>query len=76
MKPDPTIDEIRRIRHEMSAEHDHDPKKMVAYYAEIKKRYADRVVGIEDLEPPSGQGMESGSQIKNSTTPSSAKPMV
>lgn len=73
MNSDPVIDEIRRVRHEISAEHDHDPKKMVAYYAEIKKRYADRVVGIEDLEPASGQLVESESEIERSTTSSPAK---
>lgn len=73
MSSDPVIDEIRRIRHEISAEHDHDPKKMVAYYAEIKKRYADRVVGLEDLEPPSCRSVESESQIDQNTASSTAK---
>lgn len=39
MKPDPVIDEIRRIRHEMSAEMDHDPKRLLEYYADIQSRY-------------------------------------
>jgi hypothetical protein len=36
-KTDPLIDEIRQIRHEISAEFDHDPKKMYAYYKQVEK---------------------------------------
>ncbi len=37
MKTDPLIDEIRQVRHEISAEFDHDPKKMYAYYKQVEK---------------------------------------
>jgi len=37
MTTDPLIDEIRQIRHEISAEFNHDPKKMYAYYQQVEK---------------------------------------
>ena len=44
MRPDPVIDEIRRVRHQISAEHDHDPRKLVEHYIEYQKRFGDRLV--------------------------------
>jgi hypothetical protein len=43
---DPTIDEIREIRHRISARFGHDPAKMLAYYREMQERpeYRDRIV--------------------------------
>lgn len=35
---DPVIDEIRRIRHEISAEFDHDPKKLYLYYKQLEEQ--------------------------------------
>ncbi len=35
---DPAIDEIRQIRHEISAEFDHDPKKLYSYYKQIEDK--------------------------------------
>jgi oligoendopeptidase F len=53
---DPVVDEIRRIRHQISAEHDHDPTKLVAYYMELQKKYKDRLIGMdkkpERTDPP------------------------
>jgi ribosome maturation factor RimP len=40
---DPTIDEIREVRHRISARFDHDPAKLVAYYMELQKQYKDRL---------------------------------
>lgn len=44
MKPDPTVDEIRRIRREMSAEYGHDPRRMLEYFASVQDRVKDRLV--------------------------------
>lgn len=41
---DPVIDEIREIRHRISARFDHNPARLVAYYMELQKKYADRFV--------------------------------
>jgi hypothetical protein len=42
---DPVIDEIREVRRRISAQFDHDPKKLVEYYMELQKRHADRLIG-------------------------------
>lgn len=39
----PVIDEIREVRHRISARFDHDPERLVAYYAELQKQYEDRL---------------------------------
>ena len=42
MKDDPAIDRVRKVRHQISAECDHDPKKLVAYYekrARLRKEH-------------------------------------
>jgi len=44
LPPDPVIDEIREIRHRISAMCDHDPAKLVAYFRKIQEQYADRLI--------------------------------
>jgi hypothetical protein len=39
---DPVIDEVREVRHRISARFDHDPKRLVAHYMEYQKQYQDR----------------------------------
>lgn len=53
---DPVIDEIREIRHRISARFDHDPKRLVAHYMEFQKQYQDRLIhlGETDEEPVEG----------------------
>ena len=41
---DPVIDEIREVRHRISARFDHDPTQMVAFYMEMQKQYQDRLL--------------------------------
>jgi hypothetical protein len=41
---DPVIEEVRAIRHRISARFDHDPVRLVAYYQELQKRHQDRLV--------------------------------
>jgi hypothetical protein len=41
---DPVIDEVREVRHRISARFDHDPAKLVAYYMELQKQYQDRLI--------------------------------
>jgi hypothetical protein len=43
-RSDPTLDRIRQVRHEISAEFDHDPQKLVEYYMQLQERHADRLV--------------------------------
>lgn len=44
---DPVIDEIREVRHRISARFDHDPRRLVAYYMELQKQYRDRLIESE-----------------------------
>ena len=46
---DPVIDEIRKIRHRISARFDHDPAQLVAYYMERQKEYQDRLIGTKPV---------------------------
>jgi hypothetical protein len=41
---DVVIDEIRTVRHRISARFDHDPARLVTYYQELQKRYHDRLI--------------------------------
>ena len=45
---DPVIDEVREIRHRISARFDHDPARLVAYYMELQKQYQDRLITTEN----------------------------
>lgn len=43
-KDDPTIDHIREVRHQISAEFGHDPQKLIAFHASLEKELAGRFV--------------------------------
>lgn len=45
---DPLIDDVRRVKREISAEFDHDPAKLIAFLTEYQKQFADRLT-----QPPS-----------------------
>ena len=51
IQSDPVIDEIREIRHRISARFDHDPARLVAYYMELQKQYQDRLIKTEKTAP-------------------------
>jgi hypothetical protein len=41
---DDPIESIRRIRHEISEEHGHDPRRLVEYYMELQKTHEQRLI--------------------------------
>jgi len=43
-RPDPVIDEIREVRHRISAKFDHDPAKLVAFLMQYQEQFRDRLV--------------------------------
>lgn len=43
MKPDPTIEAIREVRHQISASVDHDARKLVEHYRTLQQRHPERV---------------------------------
>ena len=47
---DPIIERIREARHQVSEENMHDPKKVVAYYIELQKRYSERLLESPQIE--------------------------
>lgn len=44
MKADPVIDEVRQIRHEISARVGHDPARLVEYYIKLQAQYRERLI--------------------------------
>jgi hypothetical protein len=45
-----TLERIRRVRHEISAEFGHDPYKLVEHYMRLQERYRDRLVATPEPE--------------------------
>ena len=43
MKPDPGLQPTRDVRTKISREHDNDPRRLVEYYMEYQRRFADRL---------------------------------
>ncbi len=41
---DPVIDEIRKVRHRISARFEHDPAQLVIFYMAMQKQYQDRLI--------------------------------
>lgn len=41
---DPVIDEIREVRHRISARFGHDPSRLVAYYMKLQAQYQGRLL--------------------------------
>ena len=50
--PDPVIDEIREIHHQISTLCDHAPAKLVAYFQQIQEQYRDRLITSPRFAPP------------------------
>ena len=58
MQDDPTIASIREVRHRISKQFDHDPKRLVEYYMQLQERHKDRLLDLargEDSEEPASQ---------------------
>ena len=41
---DPVIDEIREVRHRISARFDHDPARLVDYYIQLQESHRHRLI--------------------------------
>jgi len=55
-KHDETVDRVRRVRHEISADFDHDPRRLVEHYMELQRRHADRL--LDTVAPTQGARRE------------------
>jgi hypothetical protein len=49
---DPVIDEIREIRHRISARFNHDPAQLVAYYCKLQESHRDRLLDSSEVSEP------------------------
>jgi hypothetical protein len=47
---DPVIDEVREVRHRISARVGHDPARLVTYYIELQQQSRGRLIGTPDVE--------------------------
>lgn len=52
MEPDPAIEQVREVRHRISARFDHDPEKLVRHYIELQREFRGRV--LETPAPADG----------------------
>ena len=59
---DPVIDEIREIRHRISARYDHDPAKLVAYLMQFQQQFRDRLVYDATVESAAQSAAQQGAQ--------------
>jgi hypothetical protein len=53
MPNDPAIDAVRAARIQISKEYGDDPRRLIAHYIELQKRYAGRLIHGPDGEPES-----------------------
>jgi hypothetical protein len=51
---DPVIDEIREVRHRISARFEHDPEKLVAYYIKLQEQYGNRLTDSARIPEEAG----------------------
>lgn len=62
MKNDPAIKRIQDVRHQISKEYGHDPKRIVGYYMELQRKRLEKA-SIVDLD----------NQIKGKTSPQAGR---
>ena len=58
MKPDIAIEELRQVRHEISAEFGHDLDKYFAYLEVEQEKYRDQIEHFHKLDRPIPQPAE------------------
>ena len=44
MQDDPAIAAVREVRHRISQQYGHDPKKLIAYYIQLQEKHKDRLL--------------------------------
>ncbi len=54
-QPDPVIDEIREVRHRLSAELGHDPARIVAALIHLQQTYRNRLITTISGKPAPDQ---------------------
>jgi len=46
MQDDPTIERVREVRHRISQQCEHDPKKLVEHYMRLQERHKERLLQV------------------------------
>ena len=46
MQDDPAITRIHEVRHRISEQFNHDPKKLVEHYMRLQAQYRDHLLGL------------------------------
>jgi hypothetical protein len=49
IKDNPLIERIRKVRHQISEECNHDPRQLVEHYIELEKKHERRFVDFEEI---------------------------
>jgi hypothetical protein len=52
MQDDPAIERVREVRHRISQQCEHDPKKLVEYYLRLQERHRERLLKAAQAEKP------------------------
>ncbi len=52
MQDDPAVERVREVRHQISQQFDHDPKKLVEYYMRLQERHKERLLKVVKDEKP------------------------
>lgn len=73
--PDPVIDEIRDIRHRISASCDHDPAKLVAFLMQYQQQFRDRPIYDPSEKSPAQQAVQPDTEDKAAVS-TSATPIL
>jgi hypothetical protein len=58
MQDDPAIERVREVRHRISQQCEHDPKKLVEYYMRLQERYRERLLKAAQAEKPEARTEE------------------
>lgn len=49
IEDNPLIKRIRDVRHQISEEYNHDPKKLVEHYIELEKKHQGRFINLSEI---------------------------
>ncbi len=57
MEEDPVISRIREVRHQISEECEHDPRKLVNYYRDLQRKHVERMLRSEDQKDETAEDL-------------------
>lgn len=55
---DPTIDEIRKIRHQISKRFNHDPERIIEYYIKLQQKYQNRLIDLSEQQEDTAENFK------------------